>query len=659
MREPDHYGTTPLHYACWRGNLAVIDTLVAASRGDVDVTDSAGVTPLHYAAEYNYVDIASKLIVAGARLRAKDNSDSTPLMFAAAAVRWAAVPAGPWPRCSPSPLFGNPKCTRAPDAAPSPPSLPRLARLQGSVDMLELLFFTAQQRQEAAGKVDGAQLGDDAMLVETLLRDRDADGHAVSHLSAQSGEVEALKVCLKYGAWVDHKAKFTARTLNHIAARHGNTEVLKLALEAGCPVLAKDNRGQLALHRAALHGHLEAVKVLCGAGEGAGLLGLNQADVDGRTPLMLAASRAHTEVMEELLAKKALYGRQDKLGKTVLHHAVESESISAVRVLLKSSTLKQQQIQELMASVDKYDSTALHRAAAIGMLEAVQLFHDCGANMTVKDDAEQTPLHMAVRSGHSETVQALITSDSSLVAAEDDTGQTPLHYACANGHGGICLLLLQNGAVIDAEDERHQTPLMEAAIAGHVNCAGHLLDLDAAKNRVDKNNMSALMYACQNCRDETAFLLLSRDCYLGQQNAWGRNALDLAIESGHNGIVDAILAHHQWSLAMSTRIRPDHVKNSNGISVLGMTPFKRMLIKMPEAALKVLNQCTSTNGVSFDNAELEVVYRFDYTQDKESLEDEGLAGPRVLDLMVEHRRGDVASHPVIEHQLRRRWAAVS
>lgn len=64
-------GSTPLHSAAWRGDLAMVQLLVAHGAGVNDADNRSGETPLHSAARGNQPRVARFLLEAGAVQQAK------------------------------------------------------------------------------------------------------------------------------------------------------------------------------------------------------------------------------------------------------------------------------------------------------------------------------------------------------------------------------------------------------------------------------------------------------------------------------------------------------------------------------------------------------------------------------------------------------------
>ena len=78
----------PLHYAALTGQLSCIVLLIGhpeaykLALADINAADTYGCTPLHYAARNGQAECCGLLMLAGARLDARDHDVDTPLMVA-------------------------------------------------------------------------------------------------------------------------------------------------------------------------------------------------------------------------------------------------------------------------------------------------------------------------------------------------------------------------------------------------------------------------------------------------------------------------------------------------------------------------------------------------------------------------------------------------
>jgi ankyrin repeat protein len=127
---------------------------------------------------------------------------------------------------------------------------------------------------------------------------------------------------------------------------------------------------------------------------------VNQADQDGRTPLMYAAYNGHTETVKLLLEHKAFVDVTDVNGRTALMFAASGPFPVVVGLLL-----------DYQADPNKADYgehfTALMYAASEGQLEVVNILIEHHANPAMKDIDGDNALSFARKNGHSDVVKFL------------------------------------------------------------------------------------------------------------------------------------------------------------------------------------------------------------------------------------------------------------
>ncbi len=94
-------------------------------------------------------------------------------------------------------------------------------------------------------------------------------------------------------------------------------------------------------------------------------------------------------------------------------------------------------------------------------IKIIQWLLDRGANLNVRDDYEQTPLHLATRYERDEVAKALLDRGANL-NVQDDFGFTPLHYAARNCNYEIVKVLLELGADANIKDNKNKKPFRYA-----------------------------------------------------------------------------------------------------------------------------------------------------------------------------------------------------
>lgn len=127
----------------------------------------------------------------------------------------------------------------------------------------------------------------------TTLVDSELSPEEMFFLAATEDDVEALKILLdQIGVSIDH-GDDCGQTALHMAADHASVNALKLLLERGANVAAADQHGVSVLQAAVISGHVEIAKILLEHGADP-----NQADEDGDSPKMCAMDDGSPEMQD-------------------------------------------------------------------------------------------------------------------------------------------------------------------------------------------------------------------------------------------------------------------------------------------------------------------------------------------------------------------------
>ena len=127
---------------------------------------------------------------------------------------------------------------------------------------------------------------------------------------------------------------------------------------------------------------------------------VNKRDHNNWTPLMYAASKGHSLIVEFLIASGAKVDAADSfLGTTSLMWASWYGHASTVELLIKKGANVNIQ--------DNWNQTALHRAVYRNQLQIVQVLMKNGADKNVKDDKGLTPLDKAITEGKTSIAEYL------------------------------------------------------------------------------------------------------------------------------------------------------------------------------------------------------------------------------------------------------------
>ena len=121
----------------------------------------------------------------------------------------------------------------------------------------------------------------------------------------------------------------------------------------------------------------------------------------------------------------------------------------------------------------------LHYAAELEDPAIASMLLRYGANPSLKDDDDQTPLHSAAETSSYRTLACLLDNGAE-VDAQDDMGITPLMCAAEENRRECCVALIAAGANVHYEDEDEASALFYAATGHkHPRCIVPLLDAGA------------------------------------------------------------------------------------------------------------------------------------------------------------------------------------
>jgi uncharacterized protein len=272
----------------------------------------------------------------------------------------------------------------------------------------------------------------------------------------------------------------------------------------------------------------------------------------GWTALMAATTFNRTEAVRFLLAAGAVTNGRLTEGESVLYQAAAFSNPEIVRMLLNAGA----QLNE----TDNNGVTPLMRASWMGNGEIVKVLLAAGADVTVKDHRGQSTLYYASVYGDLETVRAFLGKNAD-TNERDENGETPLMWAARNRNNGAFLALLAAGAELNARSKSGETPLMMAAAQLDLRKVNILLRSGAEVKASDSKGWTALMFAAANAQFRPLFGhnnefmerifvagkmaedLIAAGADINRVGNDGKTALLLAIESGHGGIVKALLIH--------------------------------------------------------------------------------------------------------------------
>jgi ankyrin repeat protein len=158
---------------------------------------------------------------------------------------------------------------------------------------------------------------------------------------------------------------------------------------------------------------------------------------------------------------------------------------------------------------------------------------------------ETSPLYYAALCGFIDMVKRLIDSHLEGVHTRGRDGATPLHAALRNGHSDVAQLLLQpeHKADANARDNQNETPLHIASRRGDITAIQCLITSGAKMNAKNRDNETPLSFASSKGSLEAARLLLKHGADVDHKVTHGRTALHVAAEHGHYSVANLLLSN--------------------------------------------------------------------------------------------------------------------
>ncbi|KAH8106102.1 hypothetical protein BXZ70DRAFT_886506 [Cristinia sonorae] len=276
---------------------------------------------------------------------------------------------------APAPVQEN---VAPPKLQPSPTQLEALHSVAASGDLKELQARFNEIRRD--GDFEPFALANDASP---------RTGLTVLHAASSRGHLNIVKWCtcaLRYHICVSHTLRIVVEhcgaipdiedregeTALHKAALHGHLQIITYLLPDRADVHAQDADGWTALHNACSKGYLDIVRWLCESGGASadinGAKGVDIRSKGGWTPLMNAASKGHLPVVLYLLTKQSADPLvRNNWGETAYDAAAAVFEVWICEVLQKAES------ERWRGTTVPYNSLAVHTTVPLVLYEYQRL----------------------------------------------------------------------------------------------------------------------------------------------------------------------------------------------------------------------------------------------------------------------------------------------
>ncbi|XP_048244191.1 serine/threonine-protein phosphatase 6 regulatory ankyrin repeat subunit C-like isoform X2 [Haliotis rufescens] len=342
---------------------------------------------------------------------------------------------------------------------------------------------------------------------------------------AQSNNVTALKWLFSRSEKHDHQ--LTLNRLLLVAAESGSSDILVYLLQEGADINTSDKNMQTIFHLVSKSGMEKTLKVLLTRKPGNNVI--NSVDVNGRTPVMVAAHTG-SEGCFKLLQTISNLNVKDKYSYEIIHLASFRGAKAIVQHVLSPSNIN---------SRGTHGYTPVMVTAVSGHQSVFDLLVSNQADLTLVDTHGDSLLHLACRCGNTAIVQHVLSPSN--INSRGTHGYTPVMVAAFNGHQSVFDLLVSNQADLTLVDTHGDSLLHLACEGGNTAILQHVLSPSNINSR-ERHGYTPVMVAAINGHQSLFDLLESNQADLTLVDTDGNSLLHLACQGGNTAIVQHVLS---------------------------------------------------------------------------------------------------------------------
>lgn len=318
----------------------------------------------------------------------------------------------------------------------------------------------------------------------------------------------------------------------------GFSRITNLLINQGCSIISRDNFYRTPLHKAALHGAHDLVKILL-----AHEAEVNAVDLSLNSPLHYAAMKGSKMTISVLLEYKAFIEIYNRQGFTPIHYLIQYGHIDCLDFLLQSTT---------SSTLSPYHETKtsgdilIHIAAQYDQISCIpNLMERNGKTLFDSlyhtNHKGRTALHMACKYGNVKFVKELIRLGCDM-EAQDQQGKTPLWLTASHGHlDCLCYLIENASANIHCTSQDGIGILLISFQKNHFSCFSYLLK-QAEINFLQRTTIGFTLLHLAAKQNKLEYLsILSSYISPNERDIHGNTPLHIAAEYNHSLFVKNLL----------------------------------------------------------------------------------------------------------------------
>ena len=323
----------------------------------------------------------------------------------------------------------------------------------------------------------------------------------------------------------------TGQTPLMVAALSGEVDVFKFVLcYSNKRNMTNEERNNI-LHLSVMGGSVNIVKRVLSLHA----VSIESKGQDGRTPVLMAASCGHREVLGLLVDEGCNVKAVDNSSNNVLHLACMSGNLDTVDYILSKEFVD-------IDSRGYMEQTPIMSAALKGQLHVFEILLKKGCNVQLVDTRDNNILHLACIKRKDRIVKYILWHGIISVETKGVRGRTPIMLSARSGCRKCFDLLLKNGSDLNAVDNFNNTILHCASEGGYV----HMIKYVHSRGKVSldvtrPSGVTLMMIAAWYGRMKAFDYLLSKGGDVQATENKGNNVLHIACMRGRVEMVKHLL----------------------------------------------------------------------------------------------------------------------
>ncbi|XP_011406303.1 PREDICTED: uncharacterized protein LOC105314076 [Amphimedon queenslandica] len=366
--------------------------------------------------------------------------------------------------------------------------------------LYSLLFpLTAKLQQQLASiGITELTCGDDNYYltkfyieeVQHSFTDIDKDGNNVCHYSLSEGHTHFIKHLVENYQLDLCAVNDEGMAPIHLACSEGKLNLIQYIIEhiPSSLELPDSQHGRTPFLTAVYFNHFEIIKYLISK-----KCNISATDDEGSEAVHISVARDHSNILKYLMDNNYCNpNATDYQDRTPLHVAVTDYEYEILEYLL-SKSIPSMSVVWLPCQHGRQNMVSLLLKASLS-----------NNNLLITNKKGQTPLHLAVASGHKDTAEELlfsVTGSSThhdLLTATDNEGSTVFHTACRIGHIDVFCYLSSIVSNLVPKDKSGRTPLHYASRSDNIHIVRyHIETFPCTPDDPDNNGYTSVHAACE------------------------------------------------------------------------------------------------------------------------------------------------------------------